>query len=361
MNPSPSSLPSLRVGTRWPWIGLGLAAWALTLLFARNPYFTEVVYSRGLFLPLRWLHDGSLGRLPLPAVYLLALFLIAWLAWRLRRARKRRLSAWLAEAAALAGGIYFLFYALWGFHYFRYPIEKQLSLGVAELSAEELGAELRWAGEALAAARAAIPGAGDSALGFAQYPASLEDSVRAASAAALRQMGYPAAGRVRCRRLPPGLLLRLGASGVYIPFAGEGHYDGALTAPAAAFTMAHEMMHAYGLGDEGSCNFAAFVACEQSGQAALQYAGRLAYWRYLASAYVARHREQADSLRSSLPPGAQADLRALRQALARHPSLFPELNRRLYDRYLRNQGIREGIASYDRMTLLTAAWRRAAR
>lgn len=348
------------MGNRWPWIGLGLATWALTLLFARNPYFTEVVYSRGLFLPLRWLHDQSLGRLPLPSVYVLAAFLLAWLVWRLRHARGRRLRAWIAEGAALAGGIYFLFYALWGFHYFRYPIEKQLSLQAGPLNAEALASELRWAGEALAAARAAIPGAGDSALAFSHYPAALEDSLRAASEAALRQMGYPVAGRLRCRRLPPGLLLRLGASGIYIPFAGEGHYDGALPPPAAAFTMAHEMMHGYGLGDEGSCNFAAFVACEQSGQAALQYAGRLAYWRYLASAYLSRHEDRADSLRGSLPPGARADLRSLRQALARHPSFFPELNRRLYDQYLRRQGVREGIASYDRMTLLTAAWRRAA-
>lgn len=41
----------------------------------------------------------------------------------------------------------------------------------------------------------------------------------------------------------------------------------------------------------------------------------------------------------------------------RYPDLIPALQYRVYDAYLKSQGIREGMLNYDRVLVLTHAWR----
>ncbi|MEZ4685085.1 MAG: DUF3810 family protein [Bacteroidia bacterium] len=48
-------------------------------------------------------------------------------------------------------------------------------------------------------------------------------------------------------------------------------------------TAAHEMGHALGFTDEGVCNFLGYLACIDSDEPLLQYAGRLAVARWRAA------------------------------------------------------------------------------
>jgi len=358
-------LPS--IDPRFWWIGLGLLTLLLRWLFSLNPYFTEVVYSRGLFVGFRWLWDYTFGWLPFPMIYLAFPLVVGGLIWQgvhnLQRHRHRPLRNRLARALlgtlSFAGGVITLFFFLWGFNYYRRPIDEHLRLPEQRLDQKALIREFQQATADLLEAYYDRPGLEDSALAYRTLPADLEHTMRAALERALTPLDYPTPGRVRGRVLQPdGLLIQLGASGIYIPFVGEGHVDAALPAASRPFTLAHEMAHGYGFADEGTCNFLAVLACEASHDPVVRYAGRLVYWRHVAVAYRQLFPEAYALFRPTLPPGIIADLDQINAVYLRYPGFFPEVSATVYDAYLKGQGISEGLANYDKVVNLVAAWRR---
>ncbi|GAB4403249.1 MAG: hypothetical protein OHK0039_02150 [Bacteroidia bacterium] len=350
------------------WIFLGLLTLCLDALLGANPYFAESFYSQGLFLLFRTVWDYTLGWSPLPWVYVLALVLAGFCLYACRAAvravrrgqRNVRQQAghMLLNLLAAVGGIITLFFWLWGFNYNRQPVEHRLGLHLPDAGERLLAAEWRWAVAEATAARAVFDTSAQ-ALMVPPYPARLEDTLRAGLEAVLADMGYPTAGRVRGRVVyPPGTLMQLGASGIYIPFVAEGHIDAGLHPLSVPYTLAHELAHGYGFGDEGTCSFLAYLACMRTAQPAIHYAAALSYWREVAVQY---RQTIGDSLylteRATLPPGMIADIDSVNACLHRYPGFFPRFSQDAYDLYLQSQGIDEGSLNYSRVIVLLRAWR----
>ena len=379
-------------GRRWVWVFLGAGAYAARLALGRNSTIIEDYYSRGFFVGLRWLWDRTLGLSPVPLLYVFIALVLAWAAGALlRRKRSRGLSAdWrppsrvtpeeyrsdiyvsakagsvpakagkaLLVAASWAGIAVFLFYVLWGFNYGRVGLERQLRLETAPVEAAALRAEAEGTARALAEARASTAGATKAALDDEVLPRDLEAAVRTPLAKALDRAGFPAPGRPRIRPLRPGgLLMRLSSSGFYFPYGGEGYTAANLTAAEKPFVTAHEMVHAYGITDEGAANFLGFLACEGSDAPVIRYSGLLAYWEYLFPALARASAEDARRLAGRLPDGVRADLRAALENWDRYRGPVRAAAEAVYERYLKSQGIAEGAKSYDRFVSLVVAWKR---
>ncbi|RMG80262.1 MAG: DUF3810 domain-containing protein, partial [Bacteroidetes bacterium] len=323
-------------------------------------------YSRGLFVGLRSGIDLLTGLLPFAWVYVLFGVLVGWLSGRIFRLIKSRSVLWrdmpgfVLSILGFAGGVVFLFLFLWGFNYGRIPVEKQLGLTPDTLQLDTLRAELEAQTLFIEKLRAEIPGATDSALDARFLRPDAEAYMRANLCRVLSENGFPTPGRVRARCLyPPGLLLRISTAGVYIPFTGEGHIDAGLHALQVPFVMAHEMSHGYGFGDEGTCNFWAWLACVTADDPFIRYAGALHHWRSLAGNYRFYQEEAyAKFFEEKIPPGVKNDLRAIYQKMAQYPDVFPRLRDAIYDSYLKAQGIKEGIANYERGMMLIRAWQK---
>ena len=284
-----SLLPQL--DRRFMWIGLGFLTFILTQLFSWNPTFTEIVYSRGLFLGWRWIWDRTIGLLPFPVLYLLLAGLIFWVgrkSWKtLKNFRgvkwRHRLGSLFLSLLAFVSFLYFLFQFMWGFNYYRVPIEEQLRLELTPLDSTDVREEFAWATRQMLKDRSQIPLLTEGELLYDDLPQTLEKDVRIALEKALAASQYPINSRVRGRILQPkGSLLRMGASGIYIPFVGEGHIDAALAPASRPFTLAHELSHGYGFGDEGTANFWGYLATQEAEHPAIRYSGSLTYWRYTA-------------------------------------------------------------------------------
>ncbi|MEM7037383.1 MAG: DUF3810 family protein, partial [Bacteroidota bacterium] len=230
-------------------------------------------------------------------------------------------------------------------------------LNVKNLTTEELCYEMEWAGIQAEQARARIPGASQDSLDFSLLPDDLENKVRADLTTTLQSMDIPTWGRVRGRIIPTGTLLRLGISGIYNPFAGEGNIAGASTPQRYPTIMSHEMSHGYGFGDEGTCNFLAILACGHSKDPFLAYTGWLSYWSYLAVDLNKRDPVLYRMLRGHIPPGMRADLRANYNNSRRYAGAIARLGKKVNNAYLKAQGVKEGVQSYNRVVLLMAAWR----
>jgi hypothetical protein len=353
----------------WLGIGLGVAALLLKMLSTGHPDIVESIYSRGLFLGIRSAIDYLLAWIPVPLIYLFLLAIVyfifrgirAW--WRSSYQNKwRKAISAIAGLLSFVGVGLFLFLFMWGFNYGRIPLEQQLGLELNPLSLEELKEELYKETEIIKQLRSSIPEATTDPISYDYLPKDLEKVLRDQLEDWLALHGFPTIGKVRGRYMwPKGIFLRFSSSGLYFPFTGEGHVDAGLHPLQVVGVMAHELSHGYGFGDEGTCNFLAYVSAEDSKNPAIAYAAHLDYWRTLAINYLRYEPEKYREFRESLPLGIQSDLDAINEVLLRYPDIMPSFRYYAYDAYLKAQGIDEGIKNYSRVTMMVKAWRESKR
>lgn len=349
-------------------IGLGVLAVLLKQVTGFFPELVERIYARGLFAAIRFLLDYSFGLLPFSSLYLLILALFLWcLLHALRRKGKKKesrrwlrvIGAYLAKGLSLASLIVFLGYVLWGYNYDRLPVETHLGLTLRPLDGEMIRRHAREAVGMVRLSRSQIVGATDRPLSGELLPKNLESVLRNGFQRVLSSMDYPVLGRVRLRRLfPGGLLMSFGVAGFYFPFSGEANLPHNLTADEIPFAAAHEMAHAYGFAEEGAANFLAFLVCISANEPVIRYSGYLGYFHYIGSElYRLSAREYRETLRQ-LPHGVLADIRQSRENWRRHQSWLTDLGRKVNNLYLKSQGVREGILSYNRFLVLYTAYQR---
>lgn len=328
--------------------------------------FVERFYSRGLFLGVRWLFRVLDGWLPFAGVYVLLLVVLIWLGWGVRRLfkkselnRRQRLGGALHGLLSFVGVVVFLFQWLWGFNYGRVPLERQMGIEPRPLTVDELRDELLMTTTEVVRYRHSLQEGSDTVIAEQKIGPNPEALMRQELRAVLKKYNYPRPEEVRGRTLlPKGILLRFSTAGVYLPFTGEGHVDAGLHHLQLPFVLAHEMSHAYGHGDEGTCNFLAYLSCIHSEDPYIKYIGYLYYWRYVASEYRAMAPDAYEQFRKALPAGIRADVRAIQAEMDKYPDILPELRDAAYNTYLHSQGIAEGMKNYDRVVMLVAAWRK---
>ena len=352
------------------WIDLGVVAHFLYFFSGRDSQIIENVYSRGIFIGLRWIWDLTLGLLPIPLLYIFLFLLVVWISGKIyRRINKQynpfppgwktRIAYGFLNLLAAAGFIVFWFYFLWGFNYNRISLEQTLNLEVTPLEATILKQEAELALNTAIEARQGITGITNDALNDSFLPQKLESEVRKNLTEVIKDMGYPTPGRIRIRQIWPGdLLMRFHVSGIYIPFLGEGYTAGKITAVEKPFTMAHEMAHGLGFADEGSANFLAYLACEMAEDHMIKYSGRLAYWSYIAGEIAALSREKYGEVFQRITPGMIADLKQISENWRHYRGTLAKIGEKVNERYLKSQGVKEGLRSYNRMVVLVAAWRK---
>lgn len=347
------------------WILLGLFAMLLSSVLPAT--FVEQFYSRGFFRGVRWFFTGLNSWLPFASVYVLFFVLLGWLGYRLVRFFRSELpwSVRLVKAftalLAFAGGVIFFFQLLWGFNYSRKPLESTLDIQPEPLTISELKTEMDATTADVLRIRGMLPASGDGVISSSFLPPDLETTMRNGLKELLHSYDYPTPGMARARQLwPKGLLLRISTAGVYIPFTGEGNVDAGLHFLQLPFVMAHELSHAYGFGDEGTCNFLAYLTCIRSENQFLNYVGYLYYWRYVASEYRSVQPEEFKMFWENLPQGLKADLQAIKEEMDKYPDIFPDFRDATYNAYLHAQGIHDGMKNYDRVVMMVHAWRKKA-
>ncbi|MCB0644872.1 MAG: DUF3810 family protein, partial [Phaeodactylibacter sp.] len=295
------------------WIG----AFLLTLLIraVSSPAAIEHWYSRGFFPAYRSAWDLLTGVVPFPLVYLLVFWLFFMGVLRLYRwlGDDRRLVAKLGslllgvlQFVGLAGT---LFIWLWGFNYKRIPLEEQLGLVLKPMTDTVLIQSYEATTAKLIDARLRIAGAADRPLNDGDLPSDLEAQLRVLLESWLAAHDYPTDGEVRALLVKPkGVLMRFSSSGVYLPWVGEGHVDAAVHPIQIPFVMAHEMAHGYCFGNEGICNFIAYLVCIQSDDPLVLYSGIMGYWRYLAGDYRQINPDAYAAAYEALPEAIKGDL-----------------------------------------------------
>ena len=353
--------------TFFRWLPVLVALLLVALRVLLPAAIIERSYSRGLFVALREGWDLLLPRIsPVPLYYFFwafiawRLFVVGRLFWRGRRCRGGAGNAGWGLLRRLLTGVSYLiivFLLGWGFNYGRVPVDEQIGFARYHPTLDELRTRVRTEAKTLARLRAELS-TDTVALTAAQLPAP--EQVRTALETALRADGYPTPGRPRVRQLyPRGILLGFSTAGVYWPWVGEGNVDAGLHPLQKPAVGAHEMAHAYGFGDEGTCTFWAWRAGQSTEDPALAYPLRLGYWRRLAGNLRQREPDAYWAWRAdSLDAGIRNDLQAIYDNAARYRDFAPAVRDATYDAYLRAQGVHDGLLNYGTVVQLVEGYRR---
>ncbi|RAI87039.1 DUF3810 domain-containing protein [Algoriphagus yeomjeoni] len=346
----------------WSWAILGVIALGIRYLAAQNPEATDDIYSRIFFPGIRNVIDMTLGRMPFPSVYLFILSVMLIIGIYIFKLRKK--VGWrnrvLYSSRALTNGLgalIFFFLFLWGFNYQRTPIVEQLGLSPRAMNLEELQNEVLITQRLAQQYRNSITQDTAAIESILAYP-ELEKLVRANIADNLDMLGLNFTGRPRTKLFPPpGFMRKMGILGIYFPFTGESYIDPTLHALEQPFTVAHEMAHSYGVTDEGEANFIAWVICTNSEDQLLRYSGQLRLLMYQIRDYYRMAPEDYREWLKNLDPGIKNDMMSIKRNSDSIQAFSLEISRKTNDVFLKTQGVKAGINSYQQLPKLAFAWR----
>ncbi len=148
--------------------------------------------------------------------------------------------------------------------YHKTPLSEKLSLGVREPSGEELLGISTWLSGLLSEGLPPTP-----------TPKELTERLVTAYHALGERYGFFVNREFSIKEERSGVLSALGIIGLYaFPF-GEITVNPDYPVSARAFTLSHEMAHALGFSREEEADLMGFMACLESGDAYLRYAGAL--------------------------------------------------------------------------------------
>ena len=326
-----------------------------------NSFLFEKYYLNGLYQGIRAVYFYTLYHLPFGVIYIAFPIAFYFLITSLRKSflnfKSKKYKIFLVPIISFALTMYVLFYILWGFNYKVNNLETRLQLSNIELDSTIVINEIKQVLPLLEEYRNKIT-LDTSKLDESYRPNQIENILRITQKSILSSWNIPNNYDLHVRTLnPKGILLVLSTSGIYIPYAFEGHYDAGLSHIQTGFVIAHEMAHGYGITSEADCNFLALLTCLNSDNDYLKYTGLLTYWRYLMSElkylapysyyYLAYHR----------PLGLRNDIKEIYRQQEKYPDLIPTVRDYFYDNYLKLNGVDEGLESYARVINLYVAWK----
>lgn len=332
-----------------------IAAGASAALVRWPPALVERWFARGLYPRLQttltsWSNESPLALfdfLLAVAVIVAVTVLVRGVRDAARRRSLRPLASTVTTLAALAAGGYLWFLAAWGLNYARIPIDEQLGFDGSRVTSSGVRA---LAGRALAEVN------GHHAAAHASgFPEAYE--IHAPLVGAMHEIGRRLGRDVpltpsRPKRTMLGVFFRAaGVDGMHAPFLLETLLNPDLTPPERGAVLAHEWAHLAGFAPEADASFVGLLAALRADPAS-----RYSAWFALLHESVALlPRGEQQALLEQLEAGPRADREAMLDRHERRVEAVSQASWQTYDRYLRTQGVEEGVQSYSRVVQLLLA------
>jgi hypothetical protein len=293
-----------------------------------------------------WSNQTSVSLFDVLAIFTGLLVILLWVRW-LSLARRRR-SLWpvvagIASTVVLAATVYLWFLLAWGLNYARVPLETVIGYDATRITPAALSALAERATRAVNETHMA-----GHAEGFAMHEPSWQ--LARALHDVERQLGKPVPTTPsRPKKTLLALFFRAsGVDGMHAPFLLETLLNPDLTPPERPAVLAHEWAHLAGYAPEDDASFVGLLSALQA-DAGSRYSAWLSLFHVAVSQLPAGEQRR---LVAMLEPGPQADRQAIITRLQSRSEPVSRASWEAYDRYLKAQGVREGVASYSRVIQL---------
>lgn len=341
------------------------AALLLPGLLSAHPDWVERWYAGKIYPAItvahaRWIGHlpVSIGELALYGLIALGIGLLVWAIVLLFRKNFRRLLLLALSLCLFGGAMWLQFYAGWAFSHNRQPLAVSLGLDTAAGNTEELSALC----SALCAEAKALRTALTDETGALVLPET--DEMLAAVPSYYEALGKAHSLFSQPVGAPKPVLWSeglsyLGITGIYLPFTHESNVNVHQSAFLIAATAAHECAHQQGIAREDEANFAAYLACDASGDDAARYSGTMLALIYCGNALAKADPDAYAALAAQYSDGIRSDLRAHSAYWKRYEGKAEEIASAANDSYLKSHGQTAGVQSYGRMADLMLATYRA--
>ena len=324
-------------------------------IFAFMPNLAEGLYGNGVYPIIRSFLD--LLHWPISGIYLLLLVVFVFIVFTVARLFRKKLSigrslmSFSTSMLKLLAVLLIWFYLIWGFNYNRPDIMERMEIDVSEPDTTWIFSELRQVIDEANKLRALPTLAFLNDLNEQDILSTdlAIDEINADLERVLPHFKYDIIINPPFRFIQPsGVLLHWSTAGIYWPFSGESNVDRGVHYIKKPVTVAHELAHAHGLTSEGDCNFVAYLACVQSENPILQYSGQLSYLGYLMrDALRILGRDGLTQYYNLMSEEIRSDREKIYEHHNQYEDYFPKLRNKVYDSYLKSQGVKGGIASYN--------------
>jgi len=328
-----------------PWRPALVAAATGAALVRLPPTMVERLYSAHVYAGVQPLLT-SISNLAPFALFdvLVAIVAVSWIALGVRdlvrvKGRLRALALIVWRGIVWSAALYLAFLIIWGLNYRRVRLVEALAADSTRVTPAAVKEAAAFSAGQMNAVYAAAHAAGWPPAGAidSELPEALER--------ALTDAGRPHAvvpGRPK-RTIFDWFFRKAAVDGMIDPFFLETLVASDVLPFERPFVVAHEWSHLAGIADEGEANFLGWLACLRASPPA-QYSGWLFLYSELLQAANAGDRS---TIAAALAAGPRADLRAIRERIARQVS--PRVSAagwRVYDSYLKANRVDAGTASY---------------
>jgi hypothetical protein len=309
-----------------------------------GPLYTEWVYAPLQALVTPWSNQTSFALFDVLIVIAIGALVVRW-ARSIRVAHRERswrpLASGAFATAAAAAAVYLWFAVFWGFNYQRTSVGAQLGFNPARVSSQAVRAlgerAVREVNQRYEIAHArGFPGVYD-------VPADLAQALQGVEASLGRSRAFMPSRPKRTLLAP--LFRASGTDGMTAPFFLETLVNPDLTGPERPIVLAHEWAHLSGFAPEAEASFVAVLASLRAGGPA-QYSAWLSLVLDLAARLPPAERQR---LTDRLDPGPRRDRELIAARLRTRVRVVEQVSWIAYDRYLRSQGVEEGIVNYSRV------------
>ena len=322
--------------------------WFLISLARKNPDIVEKYYSRIIYPLIFDLHQFFLDFIPFSfgdILYLaVSLFLLKRIYKKTSYWRVKPMNLFL-DIGSLLVLMVWIFHISWGFNYHRLPLSKQLQIPIS-YTEEDLENRLdeiieesnQWHKRLVTSDTLAVI-----------FPFSKEQlSSKISLYHPICRETLLNASRVKnsLMSLP---LSYMGYSGYLNPFTLESQVNAKIPIQSLITTSLHEMAHQLGYAAEKEANFIAYLSAITSEDPYIQYAGKTFAFRYLFNDLQKLDPKKAGGKLKLLNPGILKNFKEVNDFWKKYKNPFEIFFDKAYDSYLKVNGQKSGIKSYNEM------------
>lgn len=320
---------------------LAIVTFGITVVFQNQPAFTEKFYSQWVYPPFaRGLSFFSnLFAFSVSDVFYVFLFLLLLALFVFLALRKISFVKSLKLLVSGLSLLYFLFYVLWGFNYFRSNLYERTGISDVDPGNDAFIETFNRLVENLNAHANGINKVDENVID------SLVEEAYKKSAGALN-LKYPMGQRNDKKITFSRFFAKATISGYYGPFFNEVHVNRKIHPLEYPFVLAHEKAHQFGITSEAEANFFACLACAQSNSEILKYSADLALLRFFI--FQGYQLEEFSDIIAKLDEKPKNDFNIIREHWRNlRNKKIDKAAAKANDAYLKANKIEKGIYDYD--------------
>ena len=333
----------MKQNSKYKWLFLpALAAivFVCTLLLRQQAEFVEKWYAQKVYPLIASLLSNISAIFPFSLDDLLYIFLllVPFLLLVLIFTKKIKWKAAGKFLINLLASAFILFYLLWGFNYFRSPLQDRLGINDREPNTEEF---VQFVHQYIAELNRLH--CDFDKIDKTETDRLIEESYQ--KLAPLLHFDYPMGKRYDKKITFSGFYSKSGITGYFGPFFNEVHVNKQVLPIEYPFVLAHEKAHQLGVTSEAEANFYSWLVCLNSSSQQIQYSAKLFISFHLFR--QARGLEAYKKLVAEISPDVQADINKISEHWNKlRNATMDKTASKLNDAYLKHNNIKSGIKDY---------------